>query len=62
MNLGETAAPILTASQSHAERTEVNDQWNKVAERAKPWLLAVIKSTDAASALDVSPRDGWTYM
>lgn len=29
--------------------------------RVNPWLLAIMKSTDAASALDVSPRDGWIH-
>lgn len=32
-----------------------------MAKRVKLWLLALMKSTDAASAHDVSPGDGWTH-
>lgn len=60
--LAETAAATPIASQPHAKRIELNEQRNKLAEGVNSWLLALMKSTDAASALDVRPRDGWTHM
>lgn len=40
----------------------LNEQWNKPAERVKPGLLTLMKSTDAASTFEVSPRDVRTHM